>query len=72
VESFFKRRRGIAPGASWYPFDQSDYIIGGLFLVYPFVHLPFWAITTIFVVYFGLHILTAYIGFLLGLKDEPI
>ncbi len=72
VESFFKRQRGIAPGLSWFPFDQSDYIVGGLLLIYPFVQLHLWAIITIFVVYFGLHMITAYIGFRVGLKDQPI
>ena len=72
VESFFKRQRGFAPGVSWFPFDQTDYIFGGLVLIYPFVHLQLWTVVTIFVVYFGLHILAAYIGFLLGLKDKPI
>ncbi|HSX23730.1 MAG TPA: CDP-archaeol synthase [Candidatus Saccharimonadales bacterium] len=72
IESFFKRRRGIAAGDSWFPFDQIDYIIGGLLLVYPSVHLPLWALATILLVYFGLHLLVAYCGFLLGLKHKPI
>ena len=72
VESFFKRRRNIAPGQSWFPFDQTDYIVGGLVLIYSFVPLPVWVITTIIVVYFGLHLVVAYLAYLLGLKDQPI
>lgn len=72
VESFFKRRAGIKPGNSWFPFDQTDYIIGGLLTIYPFVQLPGWVILTILVVYFGLHVVFAYVGYLLGLKDKPI
>lgn len=72
VESFFKRKKGVKPGASWFPFDQTDYIIGGLLFILPFVPVPFWAIATIIIVYFGLHLLVSYIGFLLGLKDKPI
>ncbi len=72
AESFFKRRRNIAPGQSWFPFDQTDYIVGGLVLIYPFVQLPVWVITTIIVVYFGLHLVVAYLAYLLGLKDHPI
>jgi len=72
VESFFKRRVGVTPGNSWFPFDQTDYIVGGLIAIYPFVQLPGWVITTVFVVYFGLHLLVAYFGYLLGLKDKPI
>ena len=72
LESFIKRQRGIAPGDTWYPFDQLDYKAGGLLLIYPFVQLPQWAMVTIVVAYFGLHLITAYIAYLLGLKDKPI
>ncbi len=72
IESFFKRRRGLAPGRLWFPFDQIDYIAGGLLAIYPFVQLPQWSMVTIVVVYFGLHLSTAYAAFLLGLKDKPI
>jgi len=30
VESFFKRQRGVKPGHSWIPFDQTDWIIGAV------------------------------------------
>jgi CDP-2,3-bis-(O-geranylgeranyl)-sn-glycerol synthase len=30
IESFFKRRRGIARGRDWIPFDQIDFILGVL------------------------------------------
>jgi CDP-2,3-bis-(O-geranylgeranyl)-sn-glycerol synthase len=72
VESFFKRRRGIRPGNSWFPFDQTDYIIGGLLLVYPLVQPPFKFMTVIFMLYFSLHLVGSYIGFLVGLKEKPI
>lgn len=72
IESFFKRQCGFKPGQPWFPFDQLDYIIGGLLITVPFVRLQWWTIVTIFVVYFGLHLLTAYLGYLLKLKDSPI
>lgn len=72
VESLFKRRRGIASGKSWYPFDQIDYIIGGLLFVAPFTYLTVSLMIWVFAVYFGLHVLTAYIAYKLGLKDSPI
>jgi CDP-2,3-bis-(O-geranylgeranyl)-sn-glycerol synthase len=34
VESFFKRRFGIERGKDWIPFDQVDFILGVLFLVF--------------------------------------
>lgn len=32
VESFFKRRVGIARGADWIPFDQLDFLLGAILL----------------------------------------
>lgn len=72
IESFFKRRFHIAPGHSWFPFDQIDYIVGGLALSYLFLHPSLGLMLGVVVVYFGLHIVASYIGYLLGLKDAPI
>lgn len=72
LESFCKRQRGVKPGQPWFPFDQIDYIIGGLLAIYLFMQPQIWVMLTIFVVYFGLHLLLAYIGFLLGFKKTPI
>lgn len=72
IESFFKRRRGIKPGNSWFPFDQIDYIIGALILIYLFVPLPLWAMSTIIAVYFVLHIVIVYIFYKLGIRSKPI
>ncbi len=71
-ESFFKRRAGVKPGDSWFPFDQTDYIIGGLIAIYPFVKPGLAVILWIFAIYFGLHLVVSYIGFRLGFKDKPI
>jgi CDP-2,3-bis-(O-geranylgeranyl)-sn-glycerol synthase len=72
VESFFKRQNGVPPGKSWFPFDQIDYIIGGLVFVYPLTLIPFILMGGILVLYFGLHLLVAYIGYLTGFKKSPI
>lgn len=72
VESFLKRRRGIAAGSSWFPFDQIDYIIGGLVFVYPLTLIPVILMAGILILYFGLHLLVSYIGYLTGFKSSPI
>lgn len=72
VESFFKRQRGIPSGHAWFPFDQTDYIIGGLLFTLPFGVLPLWLLMWVFVLYFCLHVVSSYIGYLLGLKQRPI
>ncbi|MCA9332913.1 CDP-archaeol synthase [Candidatus Saccharibacteria bacterium] len=72
IESFFKRRVGVKPGESWFPFDQTDYIIGGLIFATPFVTLTLRTNLLIFVTWFCAHLFWSYIGFLLKLKDKPI
>jgi CDP-2,3-bis-(O-geranylgeranyl)-sn-glycerol synthase len=72
VESFAKRQLGITAGHSWFPFDQLDYIVGGLLLAWPLVHLDWTMVLMVLVLFFGLHLLVAYLAYLLGLKDKPI
>lgn len=72
IESFFKRQAGVKPGERWFPFDQIDYIIGGLLAVSFFVNLSVGDMLRIGLLYFGLHIVFSYIGFLIGLKKAPI
>ncbi len=72
AESFFKRQKGVPAGKSWFPFDQTDYIIGGLIFSAPLGKLTWELAGLIAVLYFGLHLLSSYIGFLLRLKDSPI
>lgn len=72
IESFFKRRMNIRSGGSWVPFDQLDYIIGSVLVTLFFVILTPMQYVWIFVVWFVMHLLVSYIGYKLGLKDEPI
>jgi CDP-2,3-bis-(O-geranylgeranyl)-sn-glycerol synthase len=72
IESFFKRQRGINSGVPWFPFDQTDYIIGGLLCTLPFGILPLWTVVWVFVLYFGLHLVSSYLGYLMGFKERPI
>lgn len=72
IESFFKRQIGIPPGESWFPFDQTDYIIGGALATMAFVTLSFWQYVLLIVIWFGLHLISSFIGYLFGLKDKPI
>jgi CDP-2,3-bis-(O-geranylgeranyl)-sn-glycerol synthase len=39
IKSFFKRRIGIPPGRSWVPFDQLDFVLGALVLIWHRVSL---------------------------------
>lgn len=72
LESSFKRRRGIGPGKSWFPFDQTDYIIGGLAAIYLIEKPDLQSGILILGLYFGLHLFVSYVGYLLKLKERPI
>ena len=72
VESFFKRQRGVAPGEGWFPFDQTDYIIGGALAVSPFMRLEFGQYAILILLWLAVHVVASYIGYLLKLKERPI
>lgn len=72
IESFFKRQRGIAPGKGWFPFDQTDFIIGGAIATMPFVSLSIWHYLWLLVLWLGVHVLSTIVGHYLGFKDSPI
>lgn len=72
IESFFKRQLGVPSGEAWFPFDQIDYIVGGILLSSLIITLTPIQNTTILLVWFGLHLVSSYIGYLLGLKEKPI
>lgn len=72
VESFFKRQKSVPSGESWFPFDQIDYIIGGILLSLLTVKLSLIYYLAILIIWFGLHLISSYIGYLLKLKDKPL
>lgn len=72
IESFFKRQRGIKSGGTWIPFDQIDYIIGAILVSLPFVILSIPQYIWMLIVWFVMHLLFSYTGWLMGLKKQPI
>lgn len=72
IESSIKRQLNIPSGEAWFPIDQLDYVIGGLLCSLAVVRLGALEYLVIIIVWFGMHILWAYIFYLLGFKDKPI
>lgn len=72
IKSFFKRQIGVQPGSTWFPFDQIDYIIGGLLLSSLVVTLPLSAYFWIVFAWFLLHLIGTFAGWLIGLRESPI
>ncbi len=71
IKSFFKRRKNIPPGTSWWGFDQLDWILGAEIVFY-FISGTFNVRFFLFsVVLFGiLHLLVNYLGYALKLKEN--
>lgn len=69
VKSFFKRRFGIASGKSWIPFDQIDYLLGGLIALSCVSEVK--PAAAILILLFGviLHIIVNHIGYFLGIRE---
>ena len=72
IESFFKRRVGIKAGNPWFFFDQVDYIIGGLLFGSIVFVPPVEVLICTVALFFLLHLVVSYVGFLFGFKDKPI
>ena len=72
IESFFKRQVNIRPGDGWFPFDQTDYIIGGALATAPFIQLSILQYVSLLVLWLAVHVIASYIGYLIGVKQKPI
>ena len=68
VKSFFKRRVGIAPGASWLGFDQLDFMAGAYLFVAVLVVPPLGAVLAILPAIFLGSVVTTAIAYVFGLK----
>jgi CDP-2,3-bis-(O-geranylgeranyl)-sn-glycerol synthase len=71
VKSLFKRRAGIAPGRPWIPFDQIDFVVGALALVWASADLTPSDVPVILLVSAVGHVLVNHIGYALGVRRSP-
>ena len=68
VKSYYKRKGGIKPGHSWVPFDQLDFVIGGIIGSF-FLYVPPASIMLVLLIVSPvLHALFHYIGYLLNMN----
>lgn len=72
IKSFFKRRVNVTAGKAWIPFDQIDYIVGGILLSWFVVKLAVGIYAEVLLLWFGIHIVSTYIGYFLRLKESPL
>ncbi|MEX2014964.1 MAG: CDP-archaeol synthase [Candidatus Saccharimonadales bacterium] len=72
AKSFFKRQLNVVSGKSWFPFDQLDYIVGALLFSLIVVTLEAGQYILIAIIWFLMHLLTSYVGYLTKFKKDPI
>ncbi len=68
--SFFKRQKGIRPGASWMPFDQTDYVFGVMLFITPFQALSWKIWMWLLLLTFILHIVFNRVGYYLKINKS--
>jgi CDP-2,3-bis-(O-geranylgeranyl)-sn-glycerol synthase len=72
LESLIKRQRGIPAGKGWIPFDQLDYIVGGIIAIAPIIVLNLPQYIWLLIVWVCIHLAATAIGYALGFRTKPI
>ncbi|HNT29807.1 MAG TPA: CDP-archaeol synthase [bacterium] len=70
LKSFLKRQLDIDSGKSWFPFDQTDWLIGSLLAAMICMPVSLTLISSVLSLGIVLHILVKMIGYSLHLQDE--
>jgi CDP-2,3-bis-(O-geranylgeranyl)-sn-glycerol synthase len=71
-KSYYKRKMGIEPGKPWIPWDQIDFVIGGLILGMFFYVPPASVALLLLIVSPLLHLLANYLGYLLRINKNKL
>jgi CDP-2,3-bis-(O-geranylgeranyl)-sn-glycerol synthase len=69
AKSFVKRRLGIAPGKPWIPWDQLDFVLGALALVWGQAALSWPDVAIVLLLSATGHILVSRVGYWIGVRD---
>ena len=72
IKSFFKRRREIAPGQSWIPFDQIDWTLGAIAFSLLVYDLQASVAITIILLGLALHPIFNFLGFILRIQKNKL
>jgi CDP-2,3-bis-(O-geranylgeranyl)-sn-glycerol synthase len=68
ITSFLKRRAAVPSGERWFPFDQIDFVVGALVLIWPVADLSWLDALAILLVSALGHILVNHVGYWLGVR----
>ncbi len=72
LKSFFKRQFQVKPGDSWMPFDQIDWISGALIATSSIMNYRAGFLLITLLLFFFLHVIIKFIGYLLHLDSAPL
>ncbi len=70
VESFFKRRSNVGSGKPWIPWDQLDFVIGGLVFAALVVDFSWVFVVSVIVVSFVLDIVVNHVAYFFKIRGE--
>lgn len=71
AKSFFKRRVNIAPGKTWFPFDQIDLVVFSTFVAIVVFPITATMVIAVCVITPLMHVSVNRVAFWLQLKDTP-
>ena len=69
AKSFVKRKMGIAPGESWIPVDQLDFVVGALLIVWPWASITWSDVGVILVLSFLGDVAVNHAAYWMGVRD---
>jgi len=67
-ESFLKRRKNLEPGESWVPYDQIDWILGGILFLNIYILLPLKTNIGILIIFGIIHPVVNHIAYWLDIR----
>ena len=70
IKSYYKRKVQIAPGQSWIPWDQLDFIFGGIIIGWLFYVPSIEVVVVLLIVSPFLHLAANYVGYLLHINPN--
>jgi CDP-2,3-bis-(O-geranylgeranyl)-sn-glycerol synthase len=72
IGSFFKRQLDIPSGKSWFPYDQLDFILGGIVCSLAVTRLSWSLYLFIIVIWLCVHLLFGLLGYITKLKPSVL
>lgn len=70
IKSFFKRRAGVKPGDSWFPWDQIDWITATAIIWKLLANISYWQMGWLILLGLGISLVAKVIGFMIKVDEK--